>query len=306
MPAFIMVTGCAGFIGRVVTRKLLERGDYVYGVDRLDYAATTPPAHPRFELRPVDVRTLGRLPDVDAVIHCAASTHVDNSLSEAEDFVANNVGTTAKLLELVRAKSQHGMPHLVHVSTDEVYGPAQAEAFHEDAPLTPTSPYAASKAAADLLVQAWVRTYGVPAAIMRPTNCYGLGQYPEKLIPKVVRACKLGRPMPIHSNGNQQRYWLAVEDAANALIFAAKQRLSGIYNISGNCEASVIDVASAVVKYCGNTPASLLSFGFERPACDFRYAVNDTALRDAGWTPTHDFWTDLQPLVEAELAGWRW
>src|SRR5262245_35522945 len=129
MTRYVMVTGCAGFIGRAVTRKLLELGDYVYGVDRLDYAADYDGAlqvgwqrfPSSFNLRSQDVRTLGRLPDVDAVIHCAASTHVDNSITEAEEFVANNVGSTAKLLELIRAKGATA-PHLVHISTDEVYG----------------------------------------------------------------------------------------------------------------------------------------------------------------------------------------
>lgn len=311
MSHYVCVTGAAGFIGRHVVAKLCARGDRVYAVDAMTYAADPEafaalqaryPDH--LQLRPVDVRSLGRLPDVNAVIHLAASTHVDNSFSEAEEFVANNVGSTAKILELVRAKSQHGAPHLVHISTDEVYGPILTGAALEFTPLAPTSPYAASKAAADLLVQAWNKTYGLNAAILRLTNCYGVGQYPEKLIPKAVRCLMLGKPIPIHGDGTQTRQWLAVEDAADAILLALDKRLWGVFNVGGNTEASVNAVVGGIAHLW---PADGHGqSGFVRPAGDLRYAVDDTAIHAEGWAPVGDFWADLPTLVDAERTRWRW
>jgi dTDP-glucose 4,6-dehydratase len=293
-------------VGTHVVEALARRGDYVYAVDAMTYAAKpdvlaaiADAYAPRVHVRPVDVRTLTRLPDVDTVVHLAASTHVDNSLSEAAEFVANNVGTTAHMLELVRAKAQHGMPHYVHISTDEVYGSIASGAVDEAAPLRPSSPYAASKAAADMLVQAWGTTYGVPTTILRPTNTYGLGQYPEKLIPKAVRCALLGRNFPVHGTGAQTRCWLNVTDLAAAILHVVDARLTGVFNVGGNIEASVHAVVSHI---CG----SGMDGGFERLACDHRYAVNDTKLRTAGWLPAGNFWSDLPALVHAERHAWRW
>jgi dTDP-glucose 4,6-dehydratase len=318
MPRYVAVTGCAGFIGRVVTRKLLERGDYVYGIDALTYAADPDCIQgfrasfaDSFSFVARDIRELGRWPDVDAVCHLAAETHVDNSLTEGPRFVGTNIDGTAHLLEMTRAKSQHGMPHFIHISTDEVYGSVDSGSVAEDAPLRPTSPYAASKAAADLLVQAWGKTYGVPYAILRPTNCYGPGQYPEKLIPKCVRSLMLGRPIPIHGDGSQTRCWLNVEDLADAILLVLDQRLEGIYNVGGNSEVAVKEVARAIFgKFYPHDDNGVplndgMELGFQRPACDLRYAVDDSRIRAAGWKPTGDFWKDLPALVEAERGRFR-
>lgn len=315
MSRYIAITGAAGFIGTHVTEALVARGDYVYAVDAMTYAAKPSQlyalaAHsPRLHVRPVDVRTLTRLPDVDAVVHLAASTHVDNSLSEAKEFVDNNVGSTAHMLELVRAKAQHGMPHYVHISTDEVYGSIPVpDAADEDAPLRPSSPYAASKAAADMLVQAWATTYSVPATILRPTNCYGSGQYAEKLIPKVIRCAQLGRPFPIHGDGTQTRCWLSVADLVTAVLHVIDERLLGVYNVGGNTEAGVAQVVSGIhsVMFAGPGPHYGFERGFERLACDHRYAVDDRKLRATGWVPVGNFWADLPQLVAAERNAWQW
>lgn len=305
MNRYVCITGAAGFIGTHVVEAFAKRGDYVYAVDSLTYAAKpevltaiAAAYAPRVHVRSVDVRTLTRLPDVDAVVHLAASTHVDNSLSEAAEFVANNVGSTAHMLELVRAKSQHGMPHYVHISTDEVYGSIPSGAAHEEHKLRPSSPYAASKAAADLLVQAWQHTYAVPATILRPTNTYGLGQYPEKLIPKAVRCAVLGRNFPVHGTGAQTRQWLNAHDLASAILHVVDNSLCGVYNVGGNTEASV----NAVLSSIGVTSNGV----FTRLGADHRYAVDDTKLRETGWTPVGNFWKDLPALVEAERHAWRW
>lgn len=306
MAKFVAVTGCAGFVGRVVTRALLERGDYVYGVDALTYAADPEAVRQmqrdfpaQFSFVASDVRALGRWPDVDAVIHLAAETHVDNSLSDGPRFVDTNVGGTCHILEMTRAKQQHGMPHFIHISTDEVYGPILEGRAAPDAPLDPTSPYAASKAAADMLVHAWGETYGVPYTIIRPTNCYGLGQHPEKLIPKTIRSKMLGRPMTVHGTGAQTRQWLHVEDLADAILMVLDQRVAApVVNVSGNTEASVIDIVESIIE-------DGYEKGFTRPAMDHRYSVDDSILRDAGWEPTGNFWVDLIGIVETEKRKFR-
>ncbi len=315
MSRYIACTGGGGFLGSYVVEALAARGDHVYVVDSLTYAAKPGALDalarrfaPRVHVRPVDVRTLTRLPDVDAVVHLAASTHVDNSLSEAAEFVANNVGTTAHLLELVRAKAQHGMPHYVHISTDEVYGSIEAGAVDERAPLRPSSPYSASKAAADMLVQAWAHTYNVPATLLRPTNAYGRGQYAEKLIPKTIRCLQLGRSLPIHGDGSQVRCWLSADDFTSAVLHVIDHRLTGeTFNVGGNTEASVNDVVRAVgATWMGGTATLAPSRGFTRHGADQRYAVNDAKLRETGWAPVGDFWTDLPVLVDAERHAWHW
>lgn len=302
-----MLTGGAGFIGRVVLERLLARGDYVYMVDALTYAAD-PDILKRQQLQYAgqvdfvcnDIRELGRLPDVEAVIHCAAETHVDNSIDMPDAFVGTNIAGTAHLLELTRRKAQHGMPHFIHLSTDEVYGSLSEGRATPDSPLRPSSPYAASKAAADLLVQSWGQTFGVPYTIVRPTNTYGPLQYPEKLIPKAVRQKLLGRPMTIHGDGRQTRCWLAVEDLADAILMVLDEKVNApIVNVGGNTTASVNEVVDAI----GYNQAPVLQF--TRAAMDERYAVDDSILRAAGWAPKGSFWSDLPGLVEADSARFR-
>jgi dTDP-glucose 4,6-dehydratase len=312
MPLYVAVTGCAGFIGRVVTRKLLDRGDLVYGIDSLTYAAD-PLAieefrgYSNFCFVGRDIRdpALCRLPDVDSVIHLAAETHVDNSLETPRDFYDVNVLGTLHLLELVRAKAQHGMPRFIHISTDEVYGPIKEGKATPDFPLKPSSPYSASKAAADLLVQAYGTSFAVPYTIIRPTNCYGPNQYVEKLIPKAVRSLMLGRPIPVHGDGQQTRSWLSVADCADAILFVLDnaEKLPSVVNVGGNREVSVADVVRGVTQEFGAPEAA--SFGFTRNGQDERYAVCDKPLRDAGWYPRGEFFRDLQHIVKADRGSFR-
>ena len=306
MPKFVAVSGSCGFIGRVVTRMLLERGDLVYGVDSLTYAADPDANRMLMQLYPErysfvgrPVQHLERWPDVDAVIHLAAETHVDNSLTDGPRFVETNVGGTCHLLEMTRAKKQHGMPHFIHISTDEVYGPIMDGAASPDAKLNPTSPYAASKAAADHLVEAWGHTYDLPYTIIRPTNTYGANQYVEKLIPKTIRSKMLGRPMTVHGTGHQTRMWLHVEDLVDAILMVLDQQVAApVVNVGGNTEASVLDIVESIVH-------DGYDKGFERPALDHRYSVDDSILRDAGWSPKGNFWIDLIGIVQQESRRWR-
>jgi dTDP-glucose 4,6-dehydratase len=187
----------------------------------------------------------------------------------------------------------------LHISTDEVYGETLQGETCEDAPLCPSSPYAASKAAADHLIAAWARTYELTYNLVRPSNCYGTGQYPEKLIPKAVRYAVMNKLFPVHGNGKQTRYWLDVEDCATAILTVLDHGTpNATYNVGGNTEASVNDILKAI----GTSD----QWGHIRPGMDHRYHVNDEALRALGWVPQGDFWRDLPGLVEAERNTLRW
>ena len=312
----VMVTGCLGFLGSHLVELLVQHGHRVYGVDAETYAAnidlldTWSGFSDIFQYQKADICDLTHLPDVDAIIHCAAETHVDNSLVDATTFTRTNILGTHRLLELCRGRRQYQMPLFLHISTDEVYGPVEIGETTEDAPLRPSSPYAASKAAADLIVQCYGHSFGVPYRIVRPSNLYGLRQYPEKLIPKAVRYLGLGRPIPIHEGGNARRSWLAVEDCAMAILAILDRGTNGAtYNVSGDTEASVKEVATAIV-HAFHGPAvnapDYLDFGYTRLGLDSRYHVADTKLRALSWTPQGNLWADLPALVARERATFRW
>jgi dTDP-glucose 4,6-dehydratase len=313
----ICVTGYLGFIGRYVAKKLIERGDRVFGVDAHTYAADAAELfledddtikHVR-----ADICDLDHLPNVDAIINLAAETHVDNSIMDNAKFYRSNVEGVRNLLELCRAKRNYEIPLFVQISTDEVYGDAEEHhgPTNEYAKLNPSSPYAASKAAADLMVQAWGRSYGIPYRIIRPSNCYGVGQYPEKLIPKAIRHLKLGRPIPVHESGLAERSWLNVEDAVRAILTVLDKGVNGgIYNIPGNTTTSVLKVVKEIVhNYYGTVdlnPMDFIQQGYVRVGIDRRYCVGGDNLFALGWAANSDLFIDLPSIVEAERSAFRW
>jgi dTDP-glucose 4,6-dehydratase len=299
-----LVTGGAGFIGRELVSRLYERGHHIVVVDKGTYAARfdlLAPYRDRLRLIEQDASDLDHLYGCDVLFHLAAESHVDNSITDARKFVETNVGATYKVLELIRGQRPHDRPTLIHVSTDEVYGDLEDDpASTEFDPLWPSNPYSASKAAGDMLVLAWQRTYGLRARIVRPSNCYGIYQYPEKLIPKTIRSWQMGRPMTVHGDGSQTRSWLAVEDCARALLTIWGQgQDGGIYNIPGNCEASVRSVVRRVMELCGGEPK--MDYNCERPGGDLRYRVDGKRLQALGWTHRGNLWRDLPAIVRAEL-----
>jgi dTDP-glucose 4,6-dehydratase len=313
MARLIAVTGCAGFLGTHLTEALLARGDYVYGLDALTYAANPEfivelearyASHFRFRIE--DICTLDRLvPDVDAIINLAAETHVDNSLQDPTRFVETNVVGVQRLLELARGKRAYSLPRFIQISTDEAYGSVRHGESGEADPLAPSSPYSASKAAADLLVQAWGHAFDMPWNIVRPSNLYGERQFPEKLIPKTVRQVLLGRKVPVHGDGTQVRSWLDVKDCVSAILAVLDLAPSGVvYNVPGNTEASVLAIVQRVAAELGAQDVAEL--GFTRAGIDLRYRVNGERLRALGWQAKGDFWQSLPSLVEAERGKFRW
>lgn len=308
----VAVTGVLGFIGSHLVEALVQRGYLVYGLDAETYAANLDLLDSWrgfsdiFKYHKADICDLDHLPDVDAVINLAAETHVDNSIQDASRFVRTNFLGVHNLLELVRAKRNYEMPRFIQISTDETYGDVTEGVTDESAPLNPSSPYAASKAAADLLVQSYARTHGVTYNIVRPSNCFGRRQFPEKLIPKAVRYFKLGKAMPVHAGGAPKRSWLHVEDCVQAIITVLESGAPNTtYNVSGSTEASVGEIVTCIAKFFP-TNSPVLDMGYERAGLDTRYCVSDAPLKALGWTPKHHLWDALPAIVAHEKQGFRW
>lgn len=313
MKKIVYVTGCLGFIGLHVTRKCLENGWYVIGVDKLTYASNEnflPEfiKNPNFKFIESDINDLDKLYDCDYVINTAAETHVDNSIVSSDIFLKSNVNGVHHLLELIKQKNQFKMPTLLHFSTDEVYGDISSGFHTESDLLKPSNPYSATKAAADMLILAWARTYKIPYIIVRPTNNYGIGQYVEKLIPKTIKYMALDRKVDLHDNGLPVRTWLHANDTANAIITIINNgAVNDIFNISGNYEAQNIKVVTRIIELCnGSTDVSPYINNIERMGQDVRYAIDDSKLKAMGWTANADFDKELSHIVKYYNQNFVW
>lgn len=302
----IIVTGGAGFIGANFVHHLLNHHpeDNVTVVDKLTYAGNLRNLErvvndPRFRFVRLDVcdpEIAEALGECDAVVHFAAESHVDRSIEDASPFVRANVEGTWHLVEACR---KNRVRRFVHVSTDEVYGSLGAEGrFTESSMLVPTSPYAASKAASDLLVLSAVKTHGFPAIVTRCTNNYGPFQFPEKFIPLMISQALEGRALPVYGDGRHVRDWIHVSDHCRALdLILRRGRDAEVYNIGGGCELENLAVARQVLRAL-NRPESLVQFVTDRPAHDRRYALDCTKLREElGWEPHWDFEDGLAETI---------
>jgi dTDP-glucose 4,6-dehydratase len=302
----VLVTGGAGFVGSHLVDALLEdRGTSVTVLDRLSTGGTRAnlerhEGEPRFRFVHGDVRDpeeVARLvPDADAVVHAAAEAHVDRSIDEPAGFLSTNVVGTQVVLDACR---DHDV-RMVMVSTDEVYGPGDPAGgtLDEDRPLSPRSPYAASKAAADLLCQAYRTTYGMNVTVVRGTNAFGPRQI-ERAFPTFAVAALEGRPIPVYGRGEQRREWLHVRDWVRAAILVLRLGEPGtVYNIGGGHEVSNLELARSICRLAG-APESLVSFVPDRPGHDFRYGVSSERVRALGWRPEIGFEDGL-----AETVAW--
>jgi dTDP-glucose 4,6-dehydratase len=292
----LLVTGGAGFIGSNFVRQVLNRHPdwHLVNLDKLTYAGNL---HNLADVadrcgyrfvrgdiaEPATVDQLVRQ-GCDAIVNFAAETHVDRSIEDAAPFLRTNICGVQVLLEAAR---QHGVPRLLHISTDEVYGSASdGECFHEGSPLSPGSPYAASKAAADLLIQAFQNTYGLPVMIVRCTNNYGPSQFPEKLIPLVIANALAEQPVPVYGDGLHQRDWLYVEDYCEAIERVLENGRPGqTYNVSCGNPRPNLHVIHTILDQLGK-PRSLMQFVHDRPGHDRRYALDSGKIqREIGWRP---------------------
>ena len=315
MKKVVYVTGCLGFIGIHITELLLDRGWYVIGVDKMTYASNQSwlpkfSQYSNFTFLQCDINHLGPLRDCDYVINTAAETHVDNSIMSSDVFIESNVRGVHHVLELIRATPAHKRPVLLHFSTDEVYGDIESGSHTEQHMLNPSNPYSASKAAADMLINAWGRTHGIPYVIVRPTNNYGIGQYVEKLIPKSVKYLELGRPIDLHDRGEPRRTWLHVEDTADAVIHIVNSgTVNEVYNIPGNFEISNLEVVEAVVREFHGAEANVQDYintNYERPGADLRYSIDGKKLKKLGFESSRDFYKEIPAIVKYHKDNWIW
>lgn len=319
----ILVTGGAGFIGSDFIRLLLEGdGDYqVVNLDALTYAGDLEnlrvcEGDPRYTFVQGDVRDRALLERLftqycfDTVVHFAAESHVDRSITEPELFLSTNVLGTQALLDAANAhwKMEPGDPRsrayrkgvrYLQISTDEVYGALGPEGmFVETTPLAPNSPYSASKAAADLLVLAYHRTYGLPVNITRCSNNYGPCQFPEKLIPLMISRALADRPLPVYGDGMQVRDWIHVRDHCRAVRAVLERgRVGQVYNVGGHSERSNLEIVHLILGELGK-PESLIEYVPDRPGHDRRYAIDNTKIKqELGWEPAYTFETGIRETI---------
>ena len=310
----LLVTGGAGFIGSHFIRSWLVNypTDEVVNLDLLTYAGSRERLvdiegsfHYRFVQGDIrEPKALGAaLEGVQVVVHFAAETHVDRSITNAAPFLRTNVEGTFMLLQAAHAS---GVKRFVHVSTDEVYGPVPVGAVDEDAPLAPRSPYAASKAAGDLLVQAFHETYQLPTVVVRPTNIFGPAQLPEKFIPLIITNALEQLPVPVYGDGQQRRGWLFIEDLCDALRVLVEQGEVGqVYNVGSGHEQANLETVQQLLTLMGASP-DLIHFVADRPAHDRRYAMRDERVRALGWRPQTSFEDGLNRTIAwyREHAEW--
>jgi dTDP-glucose 4,6-dehydratase len=259
-----------------------------------------------------NIATLKYLPDCDYVINIAAESHVGNSIVDSTDFIESNIVGVKNLLDLIRNKQENvsDRPIFFHFSTDEVYGDITEGEHIETDILKPSNPYSASKAAADMLVLAWARTYGIKYLILRPTNNYGIGQYPEKLIPVTVKLLKRNKKIKLHNKGEPIRNWLHADDTASAVIALVESgTYNEIYNVAGGFEQkNIVTVNKILRKYFGEQRdwSRFLDLTHVREGQDIRYALNDDKLRSLGWKPEKEFDVEIGSIVQYYKHNFKW
>ena len=315
----VVITGCLGFIGSHVTRKCLDLGWKVYGVDSITYASNPDLIDDfsyeygdNFTYINEDIADLKYLPDCDYVINTAAETHVGNSIIDSKDFLRSNIDGVQNLLDLIKAKPDNVVqkPILFHFSTDEVYGDITEGEHIETDHLNPSNPYSASKAAADMLVKAWSRTYGIEYIILRPTNNYGSYQYPEKLIPLSVKLLQRDKKIKLHDEGLPIRNWLHAEDTANAVVSIINNgKTNETYNVAGGFEQENRETVKKVIEVFHGPEANwedYVDLGFKREGQDVRYALNDDKIRSLGWEPQKIFNEEIHKVVQFYIDNFKW
>jgi dTDP-glucose 4,6-dehydratase len=302
----ILVTGGLGFIGKHFVKRCLEAGHFVTNVDVVNYAADRFAneefkAHGNYRHLKEDIANLGHLPESDFLINFAAESHVDNSIADSRRFCHSNIMGVQRLLELARAKSHREAPLFVQISTDEVYGDIANGRHSASDPLRPSNPYSATKAAADMFVIGWARTYGLRYVIVRMTNNYGPNQYPEKLIPKSAWRMRRGLPALMHGDGSYVRSWLHVEDSVEAILTIMERgEQNTIYNVHGDTELPNIEVLRMLARILDIPENEAFISVPNRVGQDVRYSLDDSPLRAIGWTPVREFDVEIAKIALAD------
>ncbi|KQX51925.1 dTDP-glucose 4,6-dehydratase [Paenibacillus sp. Root444D2] len=313
----VLVTGGAGFIGSNFVHYMLDRypSYEIINLDALTYAGNLENLlsiqennHYTFVKGDItNAELVNSLFEqgIDTVVHFAAESHVDRSILEPDVFVKTNVLGTQVLLEAAR---KYSVKKFVHVSTDEVYGTlGETGLFTEETPLSPNSPYSASKAGSDLLVRAYHETFGLPINITRCSNNYGPYQFPEKLIPLMIANALNDKSLPVYGDGLNIRDWLYVEDHCSAIDLVLHKGINGeVYNIGGNNERTNIQIIQTILRELGK-PESLMQFVKDRPGHDRRYGIDATKItEELGWKPKHNFETGIHETIRWYLDNQDW
>ena len=316
----LLITGGAGFIGSHFIRHLKQMHGQdltVINVDKLTYAGNTNnlsgiDVSGNYHFFQIDICDTGALIDrvfsqfsIDAVVHFAAETHVDNSLTKARDFMTTNVIGTQSLLECVR---QYPVQKFVHVSTDEVYGQlGKTGLFSETSPLKPSSPYSASKAGSDLVALAYAHTYAIPVVVTRCSNNYGPYQFPEKLIPLMILKAYQNQPLPVYGDGQNIRDWIHVMDHCRGVEAVLNHGKPGeVYNLGGSTEKTNLQIVSLILSQLGRSK-TLISFVPDRLGHDYRYAIDwSKSQSELGWQPRILFEQGLQETIQWYIDHPNW
>lgn len=315
----VLVTGGAGFIGGNFIHYLIENyPNYViYNLDKLTYAGeltkhSTIKSNSNYQFIKGDITDTSLInkiiknEKIDIIIHFAAESHVDRSILNPNQFIHTNIVGTQVLLE---AALKNNITKFVHISTDEVYGELDFNTsvlFTEDSPLAPNSPYSASKAAADLIVRSYHKTYGLPINITRCSNNYGPYQYPEKLIPLIIEKILNKEKISIYGDGKNIRDWLHVYDHCSAIDLILHKGINGeVYNIGGNNEKTNLEVSQIILQYF-NASDKLIDFVPDRLGHDKRYAINPTKIMRLGWIPKYSFEIGIKQTIQWYINNQEW
>ena len=306
----ILVTGGCGFIGSNFIKHMLDKYDYkIYNIDKLTYAGSEDNLgeytnHKNYYFHQADINEEATLfffirrHNIDTIINFAAESHVDNSIKNSDEFIKTNINGTHTLLKMLH---EFPIKKFIQISTDEVYGTLgeYENPFTEDTPLAPNSPYAASKTAADLLCRSFHETYGYPISITRCSNNYGPNQYPEKLIPLMIKNATEGKKLPVYGNGKNIRDWIHVEDHCRAIDKVLHHGKDGeVYNIGGECELRNIEIVNTILKGLGKSQ-DLIEYVEDRKGHDWRYAMDiDKISYELDWEPKISFEEGIKELLD--------
>lgn len=309
----ILITGGAGFIGSAFVRLAVKKGLYPIVIDKLTYAgdlSRLKEVKTKYKFYKTDICDKKKIEQIfrkekpEIVIHFAAESHVDRSIKDPTAFIDTNIKGTQILADSAR---KTGTKLFIHLSTDEVYGEIEDGEFNESSPIQPNSPYSASKAGADLLIQSYIRTYCFPAVIVRPSNNYGPWQYPEKLIPRAILRLIMNQKIPVYAKGENVREWLYVEDCASAIFEIMKKAKPGdTFNLGSDFEKQNITVVKTILNLL-DKPGSQIEFVKDRPGHDLRYKLNSRKLHaEIGWKPQTNFEEGMQKTVSWCIDNKPW
>ena len=317
-----VVTGGGGFIGINLVIDLLSKGWYVYVIDSGTYvcngqALINLRSDEKFKWINAKVNEISWIPECDVVFNLAAESHVDNSIESSASFIDSNIHGVRNLLEIINNNITRSTdkPLFFHFSTDEVYGDQIEGQVTEESPLNPSNPYAATKAAADMLIKSWARTHGLEFIIVRPSNNYGKFQYPEKFLPLAIKRLGRGKKIKLHNAGTPIRTWTHVSDTVKAVnLLYEKADRNRIYNISSEYEQTNLDTARKIVNtYFMGTPKrdvpifeKHIDTSYKRPGQDVRYALRCDYLKQYGWQPTKTFDNEIVSLVKHYKERFTW